>query len=167
MRGRTGQIITNWLGRNVLCKLLLRIVFHRLFSVTTPLGRKLRSKIISQGGPLIRTKLPQLTAAGVQRTGRITGARAGKPCTETGESLDVKNVVCCTGFDGGLSFIDLPVFAADGEPLQQSGVAANTPGLYFVGLHFQHAMSSGMIHGVGRDAARIARAVQRYQRTLV
>jgi hypothetical protein len=25
-----------------------------------------------------------------------------------------------------------------------------------VGLHFLHAMSSSMIHGVGRDAARIA-----------
>jgi putative flavoprotein involved in K+ transport len=30
------------------------------------------------------------------------------------------------------------------------------PGLYFVGLHFLSAMSSGMIHGVGRDAERIA-----------
>jgi hypothetical protein len=32
------------------------------------------------------------------------------------------------------------------------------PGLYFVGLHFLYSMSSTMIHGVGRDAARIADA---------
>jgi putative flavoprotein involved in K+ transport len=31
--------------------------------------------------------------------------------------------------------------------------------LYFVGLHFLYAMSSEMIHGVGRDAARIASQV--------
>jgi putative flavoprotein involved in K+ transport len=30
------------------------------------------------------------------------------------------------------------------------------PGLYFVGLHFLYAFSSTMIHGVGRDAERIA-----------
>jgi putative flavoprotein involved in K+ transport len=48
------------------------------------------------------------------------------------------------------------VFGADGEPQHDSGVVAGEPGLYFVGLHFLHAMSSVMIHGVGRDAARIA-----------
>jgi putative flavoprotein involved in K+ transport len=30
------------------------------------------------------------------------------------------------------------------------------PGLYFVGLHFLYALSSTMIHGVARDAERIA-----------
>jgi len=33
------------------------------------------------------------------------------------------------------------------------------PGLYFVGLHFLYALSSSMIHGVGRDAERISEAV--------
>ena len=33
------------------------------------------------------------------------------------------------------------------------------PGLYFVGLHFLYAMSSTMVHGAGRDAARVARTV--------
>jgi putative flavoprotein involved in K+ transport len=33
------------------------------------------------------------------------------------------------------------------------------PGLYFVGLHFLYAYSSTMIHGVGRDAERIARHI--------
>ena len=31
----------------------------------------------------------------------------------------------------------------------------NEPGLYFVGRHFLYAMSSTMIHGVGRDAEHI------------
>ena len=31
--------------------------------------------------------------------------------------------------------------------------------VYFVGLHFLYALSSDMIHGVGRDAARIAGAI--------
>jgi putative flavoprotein involved in K+ transport len=37
-------------------------------------------------------------------------------------------------------------------------VAQDEPGLYFVGLHFLYSMSSSMIHGVGRDAARIVEA---------
>ena len=32
----------------------------------------------------------------------------------------------------------------------------NEPGLYFVGLHFLYSLSSTMIHGVARDAERIA-----------
>jgi putative flavoprotein involved in K+ transport len=38
-------------------------------------------------------------------------------------------------------------------------VVTQQPGLYFVGLMFLYAASSTMIHGVGRDADRIVRAV--------
>jgi len=38
-------------------------------------------------------------------------------------------------------------------------VVTEVPGLYFVGLHFLYALSSSMIHGVGRDADRISEAV--------
>jgi putative flavoprotein involved in K+ transport len=69
--------------------------------------------------------------------------------------LDVKSVVWCTGFHPGFSWIDRPVFDAQGEPLHDAGVARGEPGLYFVGLHFLYAFSSTMIHGVSRDAARI------------
>ena len=33
------------------------------------------------------------------------------------------------------------------------------PGLHFVGLHFLYAMSSSMIHGVGRDAEYLAERI--------
>jgi len=44
-------------------------------------------------------------------------------------------------------------------PRHASGVACGEPGLYFVGLPFLYAFSSGMIHGVGRDAERIAKVI--------
>ena len=74
------------------------------------------------------------------------------------------NVVWCTGYHPGLLWVDLPVFGPGGEPVQERGVVAAEPGLYFVGLHFLYSMSSTMVHGVGRDAARIADAVLGYQR---
>jgi putative flavoprotein involved in K+ transport len=43
--------------------------------------------------------------------------------------------------------------------VHEAGVVASEPGLYFVGLHFLYAFSSDMIHGVGRDAERIAGVV--------
>jgi putative flavoprotein involved in K+ transport len=73
--------------------------------------------------------------------------------------LDVANVIWCTGFIPAFSWIELPVFDERGEPVHQRGVVTGEPGLYFVGLHFLYAMSSTMIHGVGRDAEFIANQI--------
>ena len=83
----------------------------------------------------------------------------GRPQLADGRSLDVLNVIWCTGYDRGLSWIDLPIFDGHGEPRQTSGLVDGEPGLYFVGQHFQHSVSSTMIHGVGRDAAFIVRTI--------
>jgi putative flavoprotein involved in K+ transport len=42
------------------------------------------------------------------------------------------------------------------KPLHRSGIVEAEPGLYFIGLKFLHSVSSEQIHGVGRDADRIA-----------
>ena len=122
------------------------------------MGRRMREEILSKGGPLIRTRGPELAAAGVSRAPRMVGVSDGRPLLEDGRVLDVGNVIWCTGFHPGLSWIDLPVFDEHGRPRHTSGVGEE-PGLYFVGQLFLHAASSTMIHGVGRDAARIARTV--------
>jgi putative flavoprotein involved in K+ transport len=160
----TGQVpfrIDSMLSRLVLQPLLLRVVFHRLLTVDTPIGRRVRPKVIAGGAPLIRTKAKDLAAAGVRRVARTAGTRDGRPLLEDGTVLDVANVVWCTGFHPGFSWIDLPVLDEAGEPRHQRGLLPQEPGLSFVGLHFLYAMSSTMIHGVGRDAERIAEAVRR------
>ena len=143
-------------ARLLLVRLVLRVVFHRILTVATPMGRKVRAKVLHEGGVLVRTKPRDLTAAGITRVPRVAGVRNGLPLLEDGRVLDVANVVWCTGFHPGFSWIDLPVFGPDGEPQHDRGVVSSEPGLYFVGLHFLFAMSSVMIHGVGRDAERIA-----------
>jgi putative flavoprotein involved in K+ transport len=70
-------------------------------------------------------------------------------------------VIWCTGYGNGLSWIDLPIFEANGEPRHESGIAIGERGLYFVGLHFLHSLSSTMIHGIARDAKRIADTIER------
>ncbi len=147
-------------GRHLLSPFLLRLIFHRVLTLATPIGRKVRPKVISHGGPLIRVKPKQLAAAGVHWLPRMIGAVEGRPQLEDGRVLDVANVIWCTGFHPGFSWIDLPVLDEAGYPRQTAGVVKDAPGLYFVGLHFLYSLSSGMVHGVGRDAARIALAAR-------
>jgi putative flavoprotein involved in K+ transport len=146
-------------GRVLLARLVLRVLFHRVLTMDTPLGRKVRPKVVSRGGPLIRVKSADLAAAGVERVPRLAGVLDGLPVLEGDRVLPVANVIWCTGFHPGFSWIDLPIFGPDGEPRHERGVVASEPGLYFVGLHFLYAMSSTMIHGVGRDAQHIARTI--------
>lgn len=149
-----------FLGRNLFMPLVIGFVFHHVLTVNTPPGRKARPSVLKKGGPLIRVKRRDLAAARVERAPRVVGARGGQPLLETGQTLAVNNVIWCCGFDPRFDWIDLPVFGADGEPLQRSGMVDSQPGLYFVGLPFLHAMSSSMIHGVGRDASRVVRAIK-------
>jgi putative flavoprotein involved in K+ transport len=151
--------IEGFLGRKLLVRLVLRGVFHRLFSVRNPVGRKARSKLMAKGKPLVRSKPSDLAAAGVKTVPRITGVEGGLPLTVDGRRLDVANIVWATGFRPGFGWIDLDVGGDD--PRHELGVVEDSPGLFFVGLDFTSAASSGQIHGVGRDAARIATAIAR------
>lgn len=153
-----GQIpfrIEGFMGRLVLVWVVLRLIFHRVLTVRTPIGRAVRPKIMTGSGPLIRVKARDLAKLGVTRVGRTEGVRAGLPLAD-GRPLKVGNVIWCTGFHAGFSWIHLPIFDEAGLPRHHEGIALEAEGLYFVGLHFLYALSSEMIHGVGRDAARIA-----------
>jgi putative flavoprotein involved in K+ transport len=154
-----------FLGRNFFAPFVLGFVFHHVLTVETPIGRKVRAGAVARAVPRIRVKRRDLTAARVQFVPRIVGARDGLPLLEDGRTLPVTNVVWCTGFQPGFDWIDLPVFGGEhGEPKHRSGVAEDAPGLYFVGLPFLYSMSSSMIHGVGRDAARIVEAISLQRR---
>ena len=75
-------------------------------------------------------------------------------------SVDVQNVLWCTGFRPDWSWIQFPFeLGQDGYPVQYQGVAASTPGLYFTGLPFLHSFASMLIGGAGRDAERVARHI--------
>jgi len=159
----TGHIpfrIDGLAARLFLQRFVLRFLFHRVLTVKTPMGRKIRPKVLSQGGPLIRTKPRDLTAAGIERVPKVVGVREGLPSLENGRVLNVANVIWCTGFNAGFSWINLPIFGEDGVPKHESGMVVGEPGLYFVGLPFIYAFSSTMIHGVGRDAERIVRTIE-------
>ena len=145
-------------GLMLLMPLLFRGIFHRLLTESTPPGRKVKAQG-HRAAPLIRTLPKHLAAAGIERVGRVRGVQSGRPVLEDGRVLDVQNVIWTTGFHPGFSWVRLPVFDEHGYPRQFRGVVTDAPGLYFIGLQFLYAMSSSMIHGVGRDARYVAERI--------
>jgi putative flavoprotein involved in K+ transport len=141
-----------------------RFVGHRVLKVDNPIGRKLGPKLISKGDPLIRTRLNDLIAAGVERVPRVVGVRDGLPVLEGDRVLDVANVIWCTGFRTDFGWIDLPVFDDGGQPRHYRGIVESEPGLYFLGLVFQYSLSSDVLPSRGRDADHIARHIASRQR---
>ena len=156
--------IHGFLGRKLLVRLVVRGMFHHLLTMRTPMGRKFRSKMHGHGMPLIRTRPWQLDRAGVRRIGKITGIRNGKAVTEDGTELSVASVIWCTGFHPGFDWIDLPILDEHGLPRHRFGRSTDVAGLYFVGLHFQYAVSSTMVAGAGRDARRVAGWIARVRK---
>jgi putative flavoprotein involved in K+ transport len=142
---------------------LVRFVGHRVLTVRTPIGRKVRPKMMANAAPLVRVKPKDLVRAGVRRVGRIAGVRDGKPVTEEGEVLDVANVIWCTGYLPGFSWIRLPILGERQEPEHNRGIVEKEPGLYFLGLRFLYSATSDTITGVQRDARRIAKHLARHR----
>lgn len=135
---------------------VLWFVASRALSVTTPIGRKLRPKLLTQSAPLARVKPRDIASAGIEQVPKTVGVQDGSPELEDGRVLDVENVIWCTGFRPDFGWIDLPAFGEDGLPMHDRGIAASVPGLYFVGLFFLSSLVSSLVGGVGRDAEYIA-----------
>ena len=137
----------------------MRFLGHHVLTLRTPIGRKLQAEFVSKGAPLIRVKLKDLAAAGVEQVARTVGVRDGSPALEDGRILDVSNVIWCTGFRHDFGWIDLPVFDEDRRPVQRRGIVEGEPGLYFMGLVFQFAATSDVLPGMSRDAEYIAKRI--------
>ena len=141
---------------------VFRFVGHRVLRVDTRLGRRAGPKVVVNGPPLIRRRTNDLEAAGVEIVrGRVVGVHDGRPVLDDGRTLDVANVIWCTGFRDDYSWIDLPVLDDDGRPKHYRGVVESIPGLYFLGLIFQYSLSSDVLPNAGRDAAYITKEIGR------
>ena len=75
------------------------------------------------------------------------------------ESLDLKDseittIIWATGYRFDYAWIACDTFDEYGYPITQQGVSKQ-PGLYFVGLHGTHKMTSGLLYGVGEVAKHV------------
>ena len=67
----------------------------------------------------------------------------------------ISTVIWATGYTFDFSLVKLPVFDGNGYPIQKRGVTEYN-GLYFLGMPWLHSRKSGILFGVGDDAAYMA-----------
>jgi putative flavoprotein involved in K+ transport len=92
---------------------------------------------------------------GVELHGRAVSARGSTVQFDDGTEVEPAGVVWATGFRVDHSWIDVPVFDAGGRLIHQRGVT-QAPGLYFVGMYWQHTRGSALLGWVKDDAEHIA-----------
>ncbi len=136
-------------------------LIHSVLTLRTPIGRKVAATFHQRGAPLIRISTRDLDRAGVVRVPRVAGAADGDPVFDGGGSAQVRTVIWATGYRPDLGWVHGLEFAPSGWPETIRGAVPGTPGLYFVGLPFQYSLTSGLIGGVGRDAAHVVSQVVR------
>ena len=116
--------IETFAGRFILVR-IVRFIGHHVLTVATPIGRRLRPKLRFAGDAADPGQAAGSLAAGIERVSRVAGVKDGRPLLDDGRVLDVANVIWCTGFTNGFSWIDLPIFGADGEPIYDRGIVPN------------------------------------------
>jgi len=81
------------------------------------------------------------------------------------EAAGITSIIWATGYKFDFSLVKVPAFDKDGYPEQKRGVTEFL-GLYFIGLPFLHTMKSGVLAGVGDDAAYVASAIATSEKKL-
>ena len=142
---------TGWAPAGLLRSRLFWWLIDRI-TADTRFGRRGEKFDRRRGTPLIGLKPEDIARAGVERVPRVEGVVGGKPELADGRVLEVESVVWATGFKPDFGWIELPIFDEDGYPIHHRGAAKGVPGLYFVGLPFQHTFASAVVGGVGKDA---------------
>jgi putative flavoprotein involved in K+ transport len=101
---------------------------------------------------------------GVQLHPRTVDADGSTVTFADGARLDVRSVIWATGFRVDHSWIDVPVFDENGRLVHERGVTAS-PGLYFLGLTWQHTRGSALLGWVKDDAEYIAQKISAFHAT--
>jgi putative flavoprotein involved in K+ transport len=81
-----------------------------------------------------------------------------------GGSLDADVVIWATGYRSDYSWIDIRGVARDGTVIHRRG-ASEVPGLYFLGLSWQHTPAARLLGFVHDDAAYLGGQITASART--
>jgi putative flavoprotein involved in K+ transport len=134
----------------------------RLGLIRASAGSRLGRRMRARGEFVIGTSRRQLEAAGVRIRPRLVAFRGRTATFADGGTLDVDAVVWATGYRADYSWIDIPAVVQDGRVVHRRGVT-DVPGLYFVGLQWQHTRASALLGFVADDAAYLAPLVRRHR----
>jgi putative flavoprotein involved in K+ transport len=148
------------LGRDLFWWLTKARILDR--TVESRLGRKLstRDTLIGSSPRELKKRY------GVEVRARVVGADERTVRFDDGSELDVDAVIWATGYRADYSWITVPIVDGDGRLRHRRGVT-DVPGLYFLGLTWQHTRGSALIGWVKDDAEYIAEQVAKVQQSKV
>jgi putative flavoprotein involved in K+ transport len=123
-------------------------------TVESRLGRKLSTR-----DTLIGSSPREMTKRyGVELKPRLVHAEGRQLRFEDESELEVEAVIWATGYRPDYSWIKLPILGEDGRLRHRRGVT-KVPGLYFLGLTWQHTRGSALIGFIKDDAEFIAQKI--------
>ena len=128
-------------------------------TVTSRIGQRTKDKETLIGSSPRRTR-----RQGIKMRPRATGAQGSTVTFADGSTFAVDAVVWATGFRLDHSFVELGVFDDHRQVKHKRGVT-EVPGLYFLGLPWQHTRGSALLGWVKDDAEFIAQRIGAFARS--
>jgi putative flavoprotein involved in K+ transport len=128
---------------------------NRLGLMRVPAGSKLGRRVQARGEFVIGSSRRRLQRSGVRFRPRLVDAEGRTVRFADGSTLEVGVVVWATGFRPDYSWIHISDVVDGGHVTHRRGVT-EVPGLYFLGLSWQHTRGSALLGFVGDDAASLA-----------
>jgi putative flavoprotein involved in K+ transport len=119
-------------------------------SVASRPGRRMSRRDFIIGGSRRR-----LQAAGVRLRPAVAGAQGRTVRFTDHTTIAADTIVWATGYRPDYSWIAIPGVVGDGTVIHRRG-ATEVPGLYFLGLSWQHTRGSALLGFVRDDAAYLA-----------
>jgi putative flavoprotein involved in K+ transport len=127
----------------------------RLGLMRVPAESRLGRRVQARGEFVIGTSRRRLKRAGVTFRPRLVGADGRTVRFADGSTLDVGVVLWATGYRSDYSWISIPGVVRNGRVAHRRGVT-DVPGLYFLGLSWQHTRGSALLGFLDEDARHIA-----------
>jgi putative flavoprotein involved in K+ transport len=122
-------------------------------TVESRIGRRARDR-----DTLIGSSARDVRRHGVAVEPRVVGASGRAVTFADGGGVDVDAVIWATGYRSEYGWLDVPVFDQDGRVLHRRGVT-DSPGLFFLGLAWQHTRGSALLGWVKDDAEFISERI--------
>ncbi len=117
------------------------------------IGRRMRNR-----ETLVGSSPRAARRRGIHLHARASGAGGSSIWFADGTQLQVRTAIWATGFALDHSWIDEPIFDGEGAIAHERGVT-RSPGLYFLGMPWQHTRGSALLGWVNDDARYIAEQI--------
>jgi putative flavoprotein involved in K+ transport len=140
------------LGRDLFWWLTKARILNK--TVESRLGRKLSTRDTLIGS----SPREMIKRYGAELKPRLVDVDRRRARFADGTERDVAAVIWATGYRPDYSWVKQPIFDEDGRLRHRRGVT-DVPGLYFLGLTWQHTRGSALIGFIKDDAAFIAEKI--------